>query len=231
MPELNREETSLVYRLYLSKEKLKYVTKEDLQVFFHILRMANSLRSIMKLQVKIKETDRLETFKDRMELYLLNIATYYEALKTLIKTLMPRISKEYLSTANLKAISKLQERFENRKNDAFIRVAMATRNKIVFHFDSKVVDDFVRDGSPSKDILIGYARSTAIADSVLLEPSTAIIKFLSDQCPKYIDKKDAIDWIESTSIHEISEFCKTLERLAGAFFKKNGKLVKGPPLL
>jgi len=222
----------LVYHMYLSKEKLKTVPPKDLQVFFHILRMVNSLRSTMKLHVKLKtDSDKMESFKDRMEIHFLSIAMFYEALKTLVKVLLPRMTETYISESRLAELRQLADRFANKRNDPFLRVAAAIRNKIVFHFDSEVVDRIVTEGSPTKDLLIGYARGRTINDSVYLEPSTAFFMYLAPLCPENTDAKDTVDWIQKTSITEIDSFCRLLERTAGDFFKKNGKLVQGPPLL
>ena len=183
---------------------------------------------MMKMQVKLSDNDdKLEQYKDQMDLYILNIGLFYEGVKTFFRSIYPRIPRAYISEANLEAIESLEDRFGDSDNDDFLRVAKIIRNKVAFHFDFKVVSHTISDGEPKEDILIGYARSNAIYDCVFLEPYTSIFMYLAKYCPGNLDGQNPIDWIRDTAIKEVHSFCKMLEKILNGFLKQNGKLVEG----
>jgi hypothetical protein len=81
-------------KILLRKEKLKYMKAEELRLFYHILRMTNSLRSIQKLHLKIgRGADHLENIKDTIDLHFNAIALYYEAIRTFLGSIEPRLNE------------------------------------------------------------------------------------------------------------------------------------------
>jgi len=180
------------------------------------------------MQLKLSgNDDKLEEFKDRIDLIFLNIGLFYEGVKKFFSSIYPRIPRSYISEENLKAIESLKKRFHNRKNDDFLRVAEIIRDKVAFHFDLDVVAHNISDGEPKQDILIGYVKSKAIYDCVFIEPYTAIFMYLANDCPKNLNDENPIDWIRDTATKEVHSFCKILEQILNGFFKRNGKLVEG----
>ena len=217
-----------MYKIMLKKEKLKTVSKENLEIFIHLIRIDNALRSLMKTQVKLSQNaDSVERFKDSMDMYFLNIGLFYEGVKKFFSAIYPRIPRSYISAANLRAIKSLERRFKKCDDDDFLRIAKIIRDKVAFHFDLEVVTHNISDREPKDDILIGYAKSKAIYDCVFVEPYTAIFVYLAKSCPNNIDAPNAIDWIRHTAIKEVHSFCIILEEILGGFFKQNGKLVEG----
>jgi len=217
-----------MYKMLLRKEKLRTISRENLEIFFHLIRIDNALRSLMKMQVKLPQSDdNLEKFKDSMDLYFFNIGLFYEGVKKFFSSIYPRIPRSYISEANLKAIESLKNRFENCENDDFLQVTKIIRDKVAFHFDLEVVSHNISDGEPKGDILIGYVKSKAIYDCIFLEPYTAIFTYIANRCPNNLDDQNAIDWIRDTAIKEVDSFCKILEQILNGFFKRIGKLVEG----
>lgn len=223
---LQRELVMYKYKMVLVKEKLRTVSRENLEVFLHLIRIVNALRSMMKIQVKLAQTeDEVEQYKDRMDILFVNIGLFYEGVKKYLSSLHPRIPRSYISDADLEALDILKQRLSDPNDDDFLRVAAIIRDKVAFHFDLDVVSHNVSNGEPEADMLIGYVKSRAIRDCVFLEPYTSIFMYLADNCPKNIDPAKRIDWIADTATEEIHAFCKILERICNGFFKENGRLV------
>jgi hypothetical protein len=212
-------------KMLLKRDRMRDVSAEELRVFYSLLRLINSLRSIHKVIAKIGTgRDRLELFKDLVDLNFYAIALYYEGLRTFVLKLLPRVKTEDILEKDREWIEKAKGRLENRKSDTFLQSAAIIRDKITFHFDSDVVDKYITEGEPLKDILIGYAYSPQIVDCVYLEPYSSIFQFLVDSTPGSIKKEDLPAWIMDTSVREIDALCGVLERISGVFFKRNGSL-------
>lgn len=198
---------------------------EELQLFFHMLRMNNSLRSMHKLHMKIgKGPDRLENIKDQIDLHFTAIALYHGAIRTFLGSIYPRIKRYYVSAEDKAKIAKLKDRLNHSEQDAFLHVADIIRDKIAFHFDCDIINKYITDDEPATDLLIGYGRSRLIYDCVFLEPYSSIFAYLAENIPPDVDKRDVANWITNTSIAEIDSFCSILERIVGSFFKRNGRL-------
>lgn len=217
-----------MYKMILKKEKLKNVNKENLEVFFHLIRIINALRSTMKKQVKLAQNeDNIEGYKDDMDMLFVNIGLFYEGIRKYFQSLDPRVPNSYISKDDRKALNLLHSRFIASDDDDFMKIAKIIRDKVAFHFDLDVVSHNITNDEPTNDLVIGYTTSDAIKDCVYIEPYTSIFMYLANNCPEDIEDIDRLSWIRENAIAEIHDFCLILERICNGFFKRNGMLVEG----
>jgi hypothetical protein len=77
-------------KVFLKKEALKQLSIQELTQFMQMLRIVNSLRLWMRLQLQLKEDEeKLFTVSSRLELYFVSIAKYMEGVRVFLRDIEP----------------------------------------------------------------------------------------------------------------------------------------------
>ena len=171
-------------KVFLKKEGLKILSREELTQFLQMFRIVNSLRLWTRLQLQLREDEeKIFTVASRIELYFVSIAKYEEALKVFLRNIEPRLDRKYLSADITADIETLKNRVGNRKSDAFFKLVEILRDKIAFHFDEDIIKERITDGEPQQDLLVAVATGEQIKDCVYVEPYTFLFAHLTDNAP------------------------------------------------
>jgi hypothetical protein len=210
-------------KVFLKKEELKGLSKEELTQFLQMLRIINSLRLWTRLQLQLREDEeKMFTVASRIELYFVSIAKYEEAVKVFLRSIEPKLNRRYLSADINTGIERLKNRVGNRKNDDFFKLVEILRDKIAFHFDEDIIKERITDGEPQEDLLVAVATGDQIKDCLYVEPYTFLFAHLTDNAPDHVPRKDVLDWLQRTSIEESDSFCGLIERICSRIVREIG---------
>ena len=207
-------------KVFLKKEALKQLSTQELTQFMQMLRIVNSLRLWMRLQLQLKEDDeKLFTVSSRLELYFVSIAKYMEGVRVFLRDIEPKLNRKYLSDTIVTDVAALRQRAENRKTDVFFKLVEIVRHKIAFHFDEDIIAERITDGDPQQDLLVAIATSDHVKDCVYVEPYTFLLARLIDNAPDDIPRENFLQWLQKTSIDESDLFCAMLESICSNIAK------------
>ncbi|HUX11818.1 MAG TPA: hypothetical protein VMW87_02250 [Spirochaetia bacterium] len=218
--------------LFLSKEKISLMPRDELSAFLQVLRIDNAIRTPMKLHLKLRDNpDGVESTKDKIDLMLQMVATYYEGVRTFARNLYPRLNvARYLSPDRQVWFESLRERLNKLDEDYFLKMAATIRDKIVGHFDHDVILSSVTEGAATEDFLFAYLKDATVNGFVAVEPYSMVGGFLSKLLPPEVPKGDTWMWINDTAFREADLFCRFLEHFSAAFAAENGVKRRGLPL-
>ncbi len=214
------------FGLYLKKEYLTSLSKKQLKLLMQEIRILNSLEFWLRLRIMLKdEKSNIFSTRNTIELVFTTISVFNEAIKEYTNKMVPDLLKENLSQELKEKIVETKNRFDNYKNDDFLKVVHMIRNSIVFHMSSSVYDEFIGEGVAKEDMLLGIGLSEKIIDFCYVEQYTFIFNKIVKEIPKNIDPIDFLDWINDNSISEINIFLKHIrfilkEQIKGQGYRK-----------
>ncbi|OGL50118.1 MAG: hypothetical protein A3C43_03300 [Candidatus Schekmanbacteria bacterium RIFCSPHIGHO2_02_FULL_38_11] len=211
--------------IYIQSDLLSQMSEDETVVLFQIFRITNSLEFWMRLHLLIpKERNKVFDFRNRMELYFALISIYKESIKEFDNHLATLLLDMNLSNDLKSRISQYTEWLSNWKKDEYLKVVDRIRNSLRFHLKPHIYKNYIKNGSESKDLLIGIADDKRYIDFLLTEPYTFEFLYIAEIVPD-IPEKHKIDWIQERAIEETSKFLNLLreiirELLKGHSYKK-----------
>jgi hypothetical protein len=217
------EQSNSHFELFLTKQGLNRLKKEEVIAFVQLLRIINLLRFQMALLIYTKdEKDNLFQLRSKVEIYAGMASLFKEATKeffnNLFKVLEPLSDKKQLK----KNLNEYDVRTRSYKNDEVLQIIDYIRNNFSFHIKSKLFEDFIVDGEAKQDMLIGIARSEKIIDRCFLAAYDALIFQVSRMAKSLEDKSKILEWLFDNVFRETNYFCDLLEKFGASIIKKYG---------
>ncbi|NIA07231.1 MAG: hypothetical protein GWP14_06285 [Actinobacteria bacterium] len=208
--------------LYIKADFFSRIPKEEIVIFFQILRIINSLEFWLRLHLVIeKEQNNLFEFRNRIELYFAMIGAYKESSKEFCNNLATGLLDMKLSEPVSQKITEYKAWLDNWKQDEYLQVVDRIRNCLRFHMDSRIYDKYITDGkNETKDRLIAVAFGDRAGDLLFTEPYTFEFSYIAEIVPVAADE-DKIDWILKRSVEEADRFVKLLKEVVQEVLKGN----------
>ena len=211
------------FGLYLNKEYLTSLSKKQLKLLMQEIRILNSLEFWLRLRINLKdEKNKIFSIRNTIELVFTTVSIFNEAIKEYSNNMAPDLLKENLSKELKDKIIETKKRFDNYKNDDFLKVVHTIRNSITFHMKSSVYNDTLQEGKAKEDMLLGIGLSNKIIDFCYVEQYTFIFNTIIKDLPKNIASEEFLDWINDNTISEIKHFLKHIRLILGEQIKGHG---------
>ena len=217
------DETTAYIKIYLTKDGLNKLSKNQMIGIMQLLRITNGLRFQMALLLHTRnEEDSIFRLRSQLEIYAILASLLKEATKefynNLFKTLGPLSDEEELKNE----LAEYDNITMNYKDNEVLQIIDYIRNNFSFHIKPKLFDNCIVDGNAKEDLLIGIAKSEKIIDWCFLTVYDAFIFQVSVMAKSLMDKSKIADWLFDKILHETNYFCDLLEKFEASIMKKYG---------
>jgi hypothetical protein len=207
--------------LYLKKEFLSQMSKDEVTVLLQIFRITNALDFWLRLHLLIpEEKNKLFETRNRIELHFALISIYKESIKEFDNNLAKKLLDMSLTDDLKKHISEFTEWLSSWKSDDFLQVVDRIRNHLRYHLKSNIYKDCIKEGTASEDLLFGIADGNRYMDFLLIEPYSCEFSYVAEIVPD-IPGENKIDWIKDKAIEETSKFINLLREIIRELVKDN----------
>lgn len=210
--------------IYIKKEKLKELSRNEFITYIQITRLIASLRFWMSTRIRImKDEEKIFWLRDQIELCHVSISMLKEAKKTYFKEIENVIKDKYITDDIEKELKIFRDDFNKGKDmqEGFNLLVQKVRDNISFHYNKDIYRDIVIDGQPSEDLRIAFAKSEKVKDLIFELPYTAILTYLGSLVPAE-NIENPLDWIFDETIKNTDNFVSILEKIVGKIIKANG---------
>lgn len=149
-------------------------------------RLINALRSILKQSISNNlskdSMDKMHFIKNKFDLFILLSSTLYEVTKTYKKDIEGKISINILSDENKEKHNLLISKYDRDNLDDFGSIIKDIRDKLSFHFDLDIAEDFIKNNDLDEEenyILIG--SSEQIIDTFFCLPDDIALTYIQNK--------------------------------------------------
>lgn len=210
--------------IYIKKEKLKELSRNEFIAYIQITRLIASLRFWMSTPIRImKDEEKIFWLRDQIELCHVSISMLKEAKKTYFKEIENVIKDKYITDDIEKELKIFRDDFNKGKDmqEGFNLLVQKVRDNISFNYNKDIYRDIVIDGQPSEDLRIAFAKSEKVKDLIFELPYTAILTYLGSLVPVE-NIENPLDWIFDETIKNTANFVSILQKIFGKIIKANG---------
>ena len=203
-------------------ENLINNNKDNFILALKLARLSNAIRSqkrmLYKVTVESENDDNVIKFKNRFDIILLLSSVLYESIKTYLFTIEDKIPLDSLSEKSKQKHSEFEKRYpkEKPKGDNFNNFLYTLRNRIVFHFDEKIIEETIAELHFNEDKhFFGYGASRQTKDVFFCISDDIIIHYIEKNFPSFctVDEADFYGNIENKVLSEsfaVAEYFDTL---------------------
>lgn len=210
--------------VYIKKDKLKEISRNEFIAFIQITRVIASLRFWMSAHMKIeKDKEKIFWLRDSIELYFVLISMLKEAKKTYFNEIENIIRDKYITNEIEKELKIFREELKKGKDkqEGFNLLVQKVRDNISFHYRKDIYKDIVTDGQPTEDLRVAFAKSNKIIDCLYEIPYTVMLTYIRNLVPEE-NKGNPIDWIFDETIKNTNNFVSILEKITGNILENIG---------
>ncbi|MHA1348073.1 MAG: hypothetical protein ACTSO3_16850 [Candidatus Heimdallarchaeaceae archaeon] len=201
-----------MFELILPKENFERIFESELLApVIQLSRTINAIRANQRMYRRIDANVDFHNKKDRIEIILFHAALVWEGLKqfSIYRSLFKK-----LKTWNkqLEDIRELQKEINN-KNSFTNLIIKRIRNKVVFHFDPKIIKDIADKFQPNTEIIFMSSKSGTKLDSVFNLADDFVLNFILKIIPIDETEIKKFDWFEDNLLRVSELLCDIFENL------------------
>jgi hypothetical protein len=180
------EQGIIMYGMYVYRDRVSAISKEELYLIFQTTRALNSLKvfnKLLKEKFEHRNDDNIKT-KEFTELMLFHASMIWEIMYLVFNSLGESY-RGYIKETNQNYIDELIEQIRSKRDDN-IEILREIRNKHSFHIadDIRYAIPFFTDGKARWDYKIGICRSSTEEDLFYSIEDTILMGYLAKRFSK-----------------------------------------------
>ena len=219
-----RKRMPVYIRVVLSKKKYEQLKlDQDFINSIQLARLYNAIRAAERNYLRIPDKGNLPDTRDMVEFQYMYAATVYEALCSLLG--MGGSLKHLSAWQNSSHLTKQLYR-EKDGNGYFQKVLGRIRNKVVFHFDRKAVQDAFSILKVGEIVDLVVARANYTHEMVMPLVSDLVLNYVLEADTRPIETSDKHDHLMKHTIFLAERVCTLAERCILEIWSKHATKVR-----
>jgi hypothetical protein len=150
--------------------------QSNFKLAVQLSRMQNTILASQRQYLRIDVDNDPANKRDRFELLLYHSAVIFESIKTLLSYSSQLKKLDSWKIQNI-AVQKIQQEFNNDKSFTQ-KYLEPIRNKILFHYDTGVIEEILRNYTLTEKTIFAEAKSEMTFDLVFTLTDELLINFL-----------------------------------------------------